>query len=180
MRPPFIKTEKDFKEKVDAFFKDPPTVAVRTKDGHKNADNVTQSALARELGYASGRSMTIALKGADDDWRVNMLGYIKEKAIEYWMGAAMVGDNPTFPRWVLGGYGISDNPLNKRQKLNFDENDSEIQKAAKVLMAGGKGEIEPVVVTSYINSIKSMADIRKTSELEERIQQLEDIANIGE
>ena len=177
---PIIDTEEEFKAKVDAFFADPPTVQVRTKDGYKQADNVTQSALARHLGYASGRAMTMTLRECVTDWRFNMLGYIKEKAIEYWMGAAMVGDNPTFPRWVLGGYGISDNPLNTRQKLNFDEADSEIQKAAKVLMAGGKGEIEPVVVTSYINSIKAMADIRKTSELEERIQQLEEIANIGD
>jgi hypothetical protein len=169
-------TKDDIITAIDIFFETmPETVMVRTKNGSVEADNMTQSALARHLGYKTRFSMDASLR--DRGW-LDIIHYYRDRFIEYWKAAGMVGDNPTMPRFILGSYGVSDNPLNTRQHLTLDPNATDIEKAMAVLMAGAKGDIEPSVVTSFINSIKATSDIKKTTELEEMVKHLAEIAGL--
>lgn len=166
-------------ELIDDFFDNrPEKVDVRVRGGVELADNMTQSALARHLGYKTKRSMDASLRHAKDEDRREVLTYIRERFIEYWEAYSQLGDNPTIAKFILGCYGVTDNPNNAKHKIDLEGCDTELQQAGRILMAGAKGEIEPSVVTSMINAVKAKADIKKTSELEEMVNQLAEIAGI--
>lgn len=67
--------------------------------------------------------------------------------------------------------------VSRGRKYNIDiGNGSEIDQADKVVQAAGSGDLDPAVAVQMIQAIKAKADIRKTSELEDRIEQLEKLA----
>lgn len=67
--------------------------------------------------------------------------------------------------------------VSRGRKYNIDiGNGSEVEQADKVVQAAGSGDLDPAVAVQMIQAIKAKADIRKTSELEDRIEQLEKLA----
>tara|TARA_R110002033_G_C3897243_1_gene239776 strand:- start:11762 stop:12340 length:579 start_codon:yes stop_codon:yes gene_type:complete len=162
--------------KIDEYFDDMPTIHVKGRGGEVIlADNSTQSALARYLGYKTRNSMDASLRGRE--W-ADVIRYYRDRFIEYHTAAGQVSENHSFHTKILAVYGVSDNPLNKRLHLNLDASKTDVERAQQVLMECANGNIEPSVASSLINAIKATADIKKTSELEDMVNALAEIAGI--
>ena len=57
---------------------------------------------------------------------------------------------------------------------------TELEVALEVIKLTANGTISPAVANMIVNTIKSTAEIKKTTELEQRIKELEDLANVGD
>ncbi|MGB3724855.1 MAG: hypothetical protein WA981_03735 [Glaciecola sp.] len=174
--PPFYKDKESILKKIDEYFDDMPTIQVKGRGGELIlADNSTQSALARHLGYKTRFSMDASIR--ERGWH-DVMKYYRERFIEYHTAAGQVSENHSFHSKILAVYGVSDNPLNKRLHLNLDADKTDVERAQQVLMECAGGKIEPSVAASLINAIKATADIKKTSELEDMVNALAEIAGI--
>ena len=86
--------------------------------------------------------------------------------------------NPATLMFGLKNWGYSDNPTHKG--IQFEVKPGlEVDQADDILRQVAEGEMPPSVGAHLVQTIKAKADIRKTSELEARLIELERIALQG-